>query len=330
MGTVQTFDFLAPEITQSDIVTFAANKVNLKSEDADIYREQVRNLREHLDRYIAENPDVGLEKMLLSGSLAKATALRTINDIDVALYVKGESAPQDLASLLQWLVERLRTTYHQIPPQKIYIDGPCIVISFAGTGIDVEIAPIIYMGDPQWRGYLWDRSTGEKILTSIPLHLDFIRQRKDAQPTHFAQAVRFVKWWIRQREADTQGFTMRSFAVELILAKLCDEGAKFDDYHSGLERFFTYIQNTGLKKRIAFTDNYSSSQLPAARNAVVEIFDPVNPANNVTADMTESMRRKLIELADKTLDALSYARTAQTKGDALECWREVMGASFNA
>src|SRR5229473_15487 len=268
MGAIQAFDFLAPEITQSDIAAFADNKVNLKREDADIYREQVRNLREHLDRYIAEHPDVGLEKMLLSGSLAKGTALRTINDIDVALYVKGESAPQDLGSLLQWLVERLRKTYHQIPPQKIYIDDPCIVISFAGTGLDIEIAPIIYLGDPEWRGYLWDRSTGEKILTSIPLHLDFIGRRKEAQPTDFAQVVRFIKWWVRQREGDAQGFTMRSFAIELILAKLCDEGMKFDDYHGGLERFFSYIQNTGLKKRIAFTDNYSSSQLPGAGSAV--------------------------------------------------------------
>jgi tRNA nucleotidyltransferase (CCA-adding enzyme) len=330
MGTVQSFNFLAPEISQGDIATFAADKVNLRSEDAEIYREQVRNLREHLDRYIAENPNVGLAKMLLSGSLAKGTALRTINDADVALYVKGKSAPQDLASLLQWLVERLRTTYHQIPAHRIYIDDPCIVISFAGTGLDIEIAPILYLGEPDWRGYLWDRSSGKKILTSIPLHLDFIRRRKQAQPTDFAQIVRFVKWWIRQHEVDTYGFTMRSFAVELILAKLCDQGVQFEDYHSGLERFFTYVQNTGLKERISFTDNYSSSQLPAAGSAVVEIFDPVNPENNVADDMTELTRRKLVELADKTLDALGYARTAQTKADALECWREVMGASFSA
>ncbi len=123
---------------------------------------------------------------------------------------------------------------------------------------------------------------------------------------------------------------MRSFAVELILAKLCDHGVKFDNYHSGLEQFFIYIQNTGLKQRIAFTDNYSVSRLPAAGTTVVEIFDPVNPENNVASDMTEFTRRKLVDLADKALDALSYARTCQTKTDALDCWREVMGASFNA
>ena len=69
------------------------------------------------------------------------------------------------------------------------MDGPCVVISFSGTGLDVEIAPILYEGDPQWRGYLFDRLTGKKVLTSIPLHIDFIRKRKAEQPDHFIQVI---------------------------------------------------------------------------------------------------------------------------------------------
>jgi len=328
---MKTFDFVTPEISQTDLATFAAEKVNLKSEDAQRYREQVSTLREHLERYISEHPDIGLAKMLLSGSLAKGTSLRTINDIDVAVYVKGEDeAPRELDPLLQLLVERLRKTYFQMPPEKIYIDGPCVIISFKETGLDVEVAPIYYMGDPKWRGYLWDRKTGERILTSIPLHLDFIRKRKERQPTHFAQVIRLLKWWVKQREIDTDDFTLRSFLVELLMAKLADDGVDFSDYHSGIERFFVYVQNSGLKERIAFRDNYSDASLPGRSTHVVEIFDPVNPENNVASDMSDSARRKLIELADQALDALSYARNCQTKGDAIECWRELMGASFTA
>lgn len=327
---MQAFDFLAPEITQGDIAAFAADKVNLKSDRANQYREQVRNLRDHLDRYISEHPDMGLAKMILSGSLAKSTALRTINDIDVGLYVKGESAPHDLGKLLEWLVGRLRTTYHQISPEKIYVDGPCVVISFSGTGLDVEITPILYQGDPQWRGYLFDRFSGAKVLTSIPLHIEFLRKRKTTQPEHFVQIIRLLKWWTREREKDTQGFSMRSFLVELIAAKLADNGCKFDDYHIGLEHFFLYVQRTGLRERIAFRDNYADSALPTHSTGVVEIFDPVNPENNVASSMTNPTRRAFVELAEKALDTLSYARTCQTKSDALECWREVMGATFNA
>lgn len=323
-------EFLVPEITQGDLVTFAGEKVNLKQEHAQKYREQVSNLRDHLDRYISEHPEIGLAKMLLSGSLAKGTALRTINDVDVALYVKGDGAPHELAKLLEWLVEKLRKTFPQISPENIYIDGPCVVISFKGTGIDVDVAPILYDDDPKWRGYMWDRTTGKRILTSIPLHLDFIRKRKESQPTHFAQVVRLLKWWVDQRRQDTPGFNLCSFLVELIMAKLADDGKEFDDYHEGLVKFFSYIQRTGLRNRIAFSDNYPESKLPAKRVDRVEIFDPVNNENNVASEITEVQRQQLVNLSDRALDSLSYARTCQTKAEAMECSRELMGAAFDA
>jgi len=325
-----TFDFLTAEITQANIAQFAEDKVNLKRERAQEYREQVNNLRDHLDRYIEEHPDIGLVKMLLSGSLAKGTALKTVNDVDVAVYVKGDSAPNELSELLNWLLEKLRKTYWNIPADRIRIDGPAIVISFSGTGIDVDIVPIFYLGDPEWRGYLWDRFTGQKILTSIPQHLEFIRRRKQKQETHFAQTIRLLKWWAKQRAKEDSTFALRSFLIELLLAKLADSGKQFSDYHVGLEHFFLYIQKTGLKERVAFTDYYKADKLPKQQSAVVEIFDPVNPENNVAHDMSDFMRKKLVTLSEQALDALSYAKTCQTKGDALECWQELMGGSFNA
>src|SRR5882724_12240117 len=207
----ETFDFLTSEVTQSDLVIFADDRVNLKREYAQKYRDQINNLRDRLETYINDHPEIGLAKLLMSGSLAKGTALSTINDADVAMYVKSSGAPNELDKLLEWLVGKLRNTFPQISPENIYVDGPCVVISFSGTGIDVDVAPILYEGDKDWRGYLWDRTTGKKILTSIPLHLEFIRNRKKKHPTHFAQVIRLAKWWARQREDDTPGLAIRSF-----------------------------------------------------------------------------------------------------------------------
>lgn len=81
MDTI-SFLIMTPEISQSDLAGFCDERVNLKREHADAYREQINNLREHLDRYIEEHPDVGLVKMQLSGSLAKGTALSTIQDVE--------------------------------------------------------------------------------------------------------------------------------------------------------------------------------------------------------------------------------------------------------
>ena len=85
--------------------------MNLPKEKAEEYRAQARRLRERLEGYLVEHPDFTLKKMLLSGSLAKGTALRSLNDIDVACYVAGADAPSDVAALLEYLAERLRKAF---------------------------------------------------------------------------------------------------------------------------------------------------------------------------------------------------------------------------
>lgn len=326
---METINFLEAKVEQSDIEEFAQDKVNLKQDRAKAYREKVHILRGHLERYIAEHPDVGLVKMLLSGSLRKHTALRTINDIDVAIYVKGGTAPSELGPLLSWLEERLKKTYHQMPEASIRIDGPCVVITYSGLGIDIDVAPIYYEGDSDWKGYLWDRQTGQRILTSIPQHIEFIKKRRAAQPKHFAQTIRLLKWWARQRSQDPAPLKIRSFAIELLVSKVLDNGAVLSDYSEGLEAFFSYIHRSKLKERIAFDDFYLSSKLPTSNKGHVEVFDPVNPENNVTSDMTEAERILFVQRAEEALDALAYAKTCTTKGDAVECWQDLMGSTFN-
>lgn len=325
-----SFDFSTSEVTHDHVQNFADGKVNLPSDVAKIYRAQVRTLRERLETYINENPEFGLKKMLLSGSLAKGTALKTLNDIDVGVYVASAQAPHKLGELLTWLAERLRKTYHQIPAENIYIDEPCVVISFKGTGLDVEITPILYDGDPNWRGYLWTRYGQDRVLTSIPMHLDFIKRRKDANPGTFAQIVRLLKWWAKQRRADTNGFDLKSFMIELIMAKVADEGAPLGDHYSGLESFFLYVQRTGLRERIAFSDNYSLASLPARSSAPVEILDPVSSDNNVTAALTDANRQAIVSASSEALDILSWAKSCQTKQDAVLAWKDMMGPTFNA
>lgn len=89
-------------IGHDEIATFAQDKVNLPKDAADEYRAQARRLREKLEGYLSEHPDFTLKKMLLSGSLAKGTALRSLNDIDIACYISGADAPKDVQALLDY------------------------------------------------------------------------------------------------------------------------------------------------------------------------------------------------------------------------------------
>ena len=93
-------------VSHEEIAAFAQDKVNLPKDKVDEYRAQARRLREKLEGYLSEHPDFTLKKML-SGSLAKGTALRSLNDIDVACYISGADAPKDVQALLDYLAERL-------------------------------------------------------------------------------------------------------------------------------------------------------------------------------------------------------------------------------
>src|SRR5580698_8755817 len=106
-------------VDHAEIVRFAADRVNLPKDKSDEYRAQARRLRERLEGYVAEHPDFTLRKMLLTGSLAKGTALRSLNDIDVACYISGADAPKDVQALLQYLAERLRKAFPNFSPDQV-------------------------------------------------------------------------------------------------------------------------------------------------------------------------------------------------------------------
>jgi hypothetical protein len=125
-----------------------------------------------------------LIKTLLSGSLAKGTALKTLNDIDIAFYVKGEKVPSKERELLEWLAQRVREAYPQMKADQIKVNRHSICISYAVSGLNVDIVPVQYCGDPDDRGYLFPFDGGEPVLTSIPLHLQFIRIRKPPSLPH--------------------------------------------------------------------------------------------------------------------------------------------------
>lgn len=325
---IQQSPFSSPQIGHTEIAAFADESVNLKREDAGAYREQVRGLREKLDKYAADHPDYGLIKTLLSGSLAKGTALKTLNDIDVAFYVKAEKSPSSEPDLLSWLAQRLRDAYPQMKPDQIHPNNHSVCIKYAVSGLNVDVVPVQYKGDPDDRGYLFAFEGGTPVLTSIPLHLAFIRKRKAQQTTHFAQVIRLVKWWVRLQKSEDAEFRLKSFMSEMIVSHLADSGVGMADYTVALEKVFGYIVKSRLKTRIYFTDYYLASKLPGPTGKPMEVFDPVNETNNVAAIYDDTHRQKIVTAAQGGLEAISEARFATTRGRAIECWQGVLGPSF--
>ena len=314
-------------VDHRDIVRFADEKVNLPKDKADEYRAQVRRLREKLEGYLGDHPDFALRKMLLSGSLAKGTALRSLNDIDVAVYITGSDAPHDLRGLLDYLAERLRKAYPNFRADQVKPQTYSVTVSFQGSGLDVDVVPVLYAGDPEWRGNLVSQEDGSFLETSIPLHLEFTRKRKRKQETHFAQVVRLVKFWARRMKQERDGFRFKSFMIEMILAKLCDDGVDFSDYPEALQSFFTYVAKSNLRGRIVFEDHYKASSV-AKLGDPVQIIDPINASNNVARLYTAENADAIVDAALEAGDAIDAALTAPNKELTLHYWQKVFGPSF--
>lgn len=202
-----------------------------------------------------------------------------------------------------------------------------MTVSFKGTGLDVDVVPILYAGDPQWYGNLVSQDDGSLLKTSIPLHLDFAGKRKKKHETDFAQVARLVKYWARNMKKEREGFRFKSFMIELILAHISDMGLDFSDYPEALQHFFTYIARSNMRQRIVFTDYYAESAVDAFSEPV-QIIDPVNAANNTSRLYTAAEADAIVEAALDAGDAIDAALAAPTKQETVYYWQKVFGSAF--
>lgn len=314
-------------VNHKTLCDFAKDKVNLPKDRADKFRKQARNLREKLQDYLKEHPDFALKRMQLSGSLAKGTALRSLNDIDVAVYIGGVDSNIALNDLLDYLEEKIRKAYPNFSYDQIKRQTYSICVSFKGSGLDVDLVPIIYEGKADWRGYLVSQMDGSYLETSIPLHLEFAKKRKDQQPEHYAQIVRLVKFWARKQKNEIDGFRFKSFMIEMILAKLSDNGVDFSDYVEALQAFFTYIVKSNLDQKIIFEDYYKASEVKDFSDPI-QIIDPVNTENNVCSLYTRHQADLIVNAAMDAGDVIDAAEFAPTKTLTVQYWQSVFGPSF--
>lgn len=316
-------------VNHAEIAAFARDKVNLPGDKAKEYRAQARRLREKLETYLQEHPDFSLKKMLLSGSLAKGTALKSLNDIDLACYIAGANAPTEIAQLLDYLAERLRNAFPNFTPDQIKPQTYCVTVSFKGSGLDVDVVPILYNGDPDWYGNLVSQDDGSFLETCIPRHLEFIRKRKDTHKNDFAQVTRLLKFWAARLKRENEGFRLKSFMIELILTELSDQGLSFSDYPEALQHFFTYVARSDLRERIVFSDYYDLAKCGAFTERV-QIVDPVNAENNVSRLYTPVQADAIVAAALDAGDAIDAALAAPNKQATVAYWRKVFGSSFQA
>jgi hypothetical protein len=205
-----------------------------------------------------------------------------------------------------------------------------------GTGLKIDVAPVLYEDEPDDRGHLVTQS-GDRVLTSVTQHLGFLNSRSRTAGPELKELVRLFKQFIRrikdESAATGQELRCKSFLVELLVAHLYDHGWNGEplatkDYPRAFEQILGYIVTTGLKKAIIFTDFYVASQVKPSYDAM-QVWDPVNPDNNIVRGYTDYDRQRIVERCSQALDQVAWASTTASKGSAVDAWRTLFGPTFS-
>lgn len=316
---------------------FFVDKIKLQNENMPKYREQINNLKTKLEDKIKNDESTGLKvyKYLLAGSWKKRTILKPTGDhpidIDLVLFVQGDdNIHEDLARLHDYIVRYLQEIY---PTKDINRDVDAkgntksITISFTGSGLQVDIVPVVPIADLD--KYVWQPQRGgggKKYVTSVENHLDFSLSLRQSNPIYTA-VVRMLKWWRNYKELkpceDEGGIS--SYTIELILAHLDQNYGIENNIEESVIRFFQFVSSASFPE-IKF--EHAINTIPYYSTPIY-VADDTNNENNSAKKINFSKWDEIKEEAEEAFDTLNIAQSRNGEGVTIEEWKSVFGPTFN-
>lgn len=308
-------------LTNSQVRFYDSNVLRLPAEDRRKYNDQVDRLVKELGRTLRDREEIRITRVVKAGSFAKHTILKQTADdpvdVDVVIYVSGQDLDrEDYASLSEKIHGLLVKLYPTKNVEDFEIQRRAATVTFVGTGLSVDIVPVIEDGRREGYGWQFDRDGG-RTATCAPCQIEFVRERK-RRDADFRTLVRMGKRWMRHAELDG----IKSFHIELIMAHVLAKNGAQGTLEQRFRDFLLYIAQSELKEKISFPEN----DRPAQFSDPVIILDPVCDDNNTTSRITEPERQKIVAAALSSWETAHYA-SARTDLD-LEPWKEIFGPRF--
>jgi len=313
-------------------------RIKLKEEDMPEYRNQISRLKDNLEAKIRDDKRTGMKvtKYLLAGSWKKRTILRPTGenpiDIDLVFYIEGnEGLKDDLKKLHDFIIEYLGEIYpNKDIKRDIDAEGntKSIKIKFTGTGLELDIVPVVPISNTS--DYVWQPQRGgggKRYVTSVIRQLEFAKERKE-QNSSFTSIVRAIKWWKNHKELKPVDGEpgLSSFVIELIVSHLELEEGIESDIESGIIRFFRFISDPNFPI-IKFANAINS--VPSSFDTPIYVADPTNNDNNAAKKIDTPIWEEVIREANDAFDSLYIAQSKLGEGDTINEWKHVFGHKFN-
>jgi hypothetical protein len=310
--------------TDTDLRTWDQRRLRVGREKRSELLAQVGTLIDKLEKAIPANSPFKVVRFRRAGSLPKATALHPRGDsgidADVAVYLDDSQASDyDLMTMHATLRAIARGVYPTKRDEDFWVQPHTLGIQFHASGLKIDLVPLLAIPDVADEAWMVTSSGARAHKTNIPAHLAFVRELAQAD-NRYRPLVRMCKAWRNHVEL---GDELGSFAIELILAHLHATRGAPVGLEAGLQRFFLYVAQSALREPIL-----SGHRAPAPPKDLVVILDPANPANNVTARMTELDRKTIVSAATDAWETLLTAHHNGYTSETLALWREVFGPAF--
>jgi len=308
-------------LTNTALRYFDGQVLRLPSDKRSEYHEQVDRLTKELSRSLRDQTEIKITRVVKAGSFAKYTILRKTNtdpvDVDVVFYLTGLEANSTTLEAVNDLIHAL--LLKQYPTKAVEdfeIQRKAATVTFVGTGLSVDIVPVIQDDDKPGYGWQFDIRDGTKVETCAPCQIKFVKDRKDID-NDYRTLVRMLKKWRNYVELTP----LKSFAIELIVAHLLDTEGSGGSIEQRFRNILRYIAQSGLKEELRFSEN--TAPFTNFTNPVV-ILDPINSLNNVASRISENEQLQITEAA---LAAWETATFASVEDDHV-VWKELFGPRF--
>ncbi len=308
-------------LTNSEIRYYDSNVLRLPEDKRKEYHEQVDRLVSGLSKTLCEQSEIKITKVVKAGSFAKYTILRKTTedpvDVDVVIYISGRNIDKEtLESLSQAIYDILIKLYPGKAIEDFEIQRKAATVTFVGSGLSVDIVPVIEDIAKPGYGWQYDIHDNTKMHTCAPCQIKFVRDRKNVDGD-FRTLVRLAKKWRNRVELKS----LKSFTIELIMAHVLAKNGTDGSIEKRFRDFLLYIAQSGLKEVISFPEN---DTVTTTFTEPVVILDPVCSSNNVASRISESERKEIVKAAN---DAWETAHYASSEND-IEIWKELFGPRF--
>lgn len=308
-------------LSNTELRYYDSNVLRLPADKRKEYHAQVDRLITELCKSVRDKTEIKITKVVKAGSFAKYTILRkTVSDpvdVDVVFYIAGRDVTKEtLDSLSATIYDLLIKIYPTKSVEDFEIQRKAATVKFVGSGLSVDIVPVIEDATRAGYGWQYDIHDGSKVQTCAPCQIQFVRGRKN-QDGDFRTLVRMVKKWRNYAEIKP----LKSFAIELIMAHVLETQGRAGSIEQRFRNFLLYVGQSGLKEQISFPEN--TAPFGSFSDPVV-ILDPVYSLNNVTSRISEVERKEIVAAAQEAWETTNFASAENDNG----VWKELFGPGF--